>query len=81
MFFCLLDILEPINAFSCESIQRSKELLKTLDYEIRNNHLVIRTTYTNQTETIAHRVFDIPIWLNVGLNIASNKKIIISYDN
>lgn len=75
--FCLLDILEPVNAFDCISAEQVYNLLNTIDYEVSEKSFNIIVEYTNQLETIAHRIFDIPIWLKVGLNLISDKKIVI----
>lgn len=78
LFFCLLDILEPINAFDCVSAEEASCLLKSLDYEVCGKSLKIDVENTSQIEPIAFRIFDIPIWLKVGLNFISDKRIIIS---
>ena len=77
LLFCLLDILEPVNAFNCASTEDIKRLLCSIEFSVNENHLEIATSLKTETETIAHRIFDIPIWLKVGLNIESDKKIII----
>lgn len=78
LIFCLLDILEPVNAFDCLSASEVSNLLNSFDYCIANKTLIINVDNAKQLETIAHRIFDIPIWLKVGLNIESDKKIIIT---
>ena len=78
LFFCLLDILEPVNTFNCTSAKEVHTLLNSISYDVIDNSFVITANYTNQVETIAHRIFDIPIWLKVGLNIKSDKRIIIT---
>ncbi len=81
LLFCLLDILEPVNAFNCASTEDIKRLLSSIEFSVNENRLAITTSLTTETETIAHRIFDIPIWLKVGLNIESDKKIIINLKN
>ncbi|WP_410319954.1 hypothetical protein [Methanobrevibacter sp.] len=78
LYFCLLDILEPINAFDCTSSEEVFDLLNSIDYDFIDKSLIIKAKNKKQLETIAARIFDIPIWLKVGLNILSDDTIIIT---
>lgn len=78
LIFCLIDILEPISTFDCSSINEVYGLLDTISYEILDNSIVIKTTHRSQIQIISQRIYDIPIWLNVSLNIISDREIIIT---
>ena len=73
-----MDILEPINAFDCTSSEEVFDLLNSIDYDFIDKSLIIKDKNKKQLETIAARIFDIPIWLKVGLNILSDDTIIIT---
>lgn len=71
---CMLDILEPINAFDLREEKKQFDLLSDLSYEINNYGMIITSSCSSHIEYILKRIHDISVWMNVEM-IVSHKKI------
>ncbi len=75
LYLCLIDILEPINAFHFDDLEDQQNLLKNLSYRIGEKGLEITACNACYTERIVKRIYDIAIWMNVKMIVHSPNRI------
>lgn len=75
LYLCMLDILEPINAFNFDDLEEQLRLLGNLSYTIGERGLEITTRNACYIERIAKRIYDIAIWMNVKMIVHSPNKL------
>lgn len=72
---CMLDILEPINAFDLSGNELQFNLLRNLSYEATNLGIAITSSCGGYIEHILKRIYNIPIWMNVSMTVYSPNKL------
>lgn len=75
LYLCMIDILEPINAFNFDDLEQQIELLKNLSYRIGEKGLEITTCNPCYAERIIKRIYDIAIWMNIRMIVHSPNSI------